>query len=86
MHMEVYLHIFLPLSLDGCECSGVYLVPRPLLNFLQTLGISSSGLLRSVRWSDTDVSGQPIDPIIKSQTVVISFFLCSLTLEDGSDG
>ena len=84
MHMEVYLHIFLPLSLGGSECSG--LVPRPLLNFLQTPGISSYGLLRSVRWSDTDVSGQPIDPIIKGQTVVISFFLCSLTLEDGSDG
>ena len=34
--------------------------------------IPSSGLLRSVRWFDTDVSGLPIGPIFKGQVIDVS--------------
>jgi hypothetical protein len=39
--------------------------------------IPSSGLLRGVRWFETDVSGLDIGPIFKSQVL-------SLTLEDNN--
>ena len=45
------------------------------------LTLPSSGLLRSVRWVDTDVSVLPIGPIFKGQTVQLE----SSTLEDGTD-
>jgi hypothetical protein len=49
----------------------------PRLNLI----LPSSGLLRSVRWFETDVSGLPTEPTFKSQDV----FLDILTLEDRSD-
>ena len=41
--------------------------------------LPSSGLLRSVGWLRTDVSGQPIGPIFKGQV------FGHLTLEGGTD-
>ena len=38
--------------------------------------------LRSVGWLSTDVSGQPIGPILKGQ---LSFLLGQFTLEDQTD-
>jgi hypothetical protein len=47
----------------------------------------TSGLLRGVKWFETDVSGLPIGLIFKCQTVheEVSFFILdSLILEDGT--
>ena len=44
---------------------------------------TSSGLLCSVSWLNTDVSGQPIGPIIKGQ---VSFFLDTWPLKMGPIG
>jgi hypothetical protein len=41
--------------------------------------LPSSGLLRGVRWFDTDVSGLPVGPVFKA------FFFDILTFEDGTD-
>jgi hypothetical protein len=42
----------------------------------------SSGLLRGVRWFETDVSALPIGPIFKGQAVKL---LGQLNPEDGTD-
>ena len=56
------------------------------IKILRYLNLSSSGILRSVGWFRTDVSGLRIGPIFKGQYVQILFsFLDILTLEDGTD-
>jgi hypothetical protein len=55
---------------------------RSWLMFLYVWDLSCFGILRSLEWyCRTDVSGQPVGPIFKGQTV----FLYCLALEDGTN-
>jgi hypothetical protein len=60
-------------------------LPRTALKFAQKLCwiLPSSGLLRSVYWLSTDVSGQPIGPIFKSQ---VTSFLDTWRMKMGPVG
>jgi hypothetical protein len=68
LHVQNAELLALKKALEG-KLSGAATNPNLRLGPRLKLILPSSGLLRSVRWFNTDVSELPIGPILKGQAV-----------------